>query len=472
MDRIAKDAHLLRSDVLHILDLIPMSVSSIAPAFSIAAAYGILVSLAGPQAIMSTFITAVPLIFAALVFRQLNRHYPHVGASYYWTTKILGSRAGRFQGWIISLAYFFSIPPIVVPAGEYTLQFASAIGLISAAAASNVFLVSITGICWVLIAIVPLVLGAKPTARFTEIFLLLELAVFALFFGLGISNMHGHVVNSFSFSWFFSTHISISGLAMGMAIAITILDGWEINSYSSEESKNPKIWPGIAGIVGLLAVLAIYGVSMPLMTMETPLSALSQSTNPLATWVSYVAPQYGWVIDIAVIASTASSLWLTTFILSRAWYAMARDGHMPRFMGILHRRFRSPYMSIWLIGLLSIGINLGMLAFPTVKSFFALLLGAAGIFLAIEFCIDCISGTVFFWFVHRRVEVRGRHVHWTYRVMSLAGAISLAAITAIGVYYSPALIGKEFPYVFAFLLIPGVFIALHKGRETRANAST
>jgi amino acid transporter len=465
MDSITNDTHGLRSDVLHILDLIPMSVSSIAPAFSIAAAYGILVSLSGPQAIMSTFVTAVPLIFAALIFRQLNMHYPHVGASYHWTTKILGKRAGRFQGWIVSLAYFLSIPPIVVPAGEYTLQLASAIGLISAAAASNIFFVSITGICWVLIAIVPLVLGVKPTARFTEVFLAMELAVFALFFGFGISNMHGHVVNNFSFSWFFSTHISVSGLAMGMAIAITILDGWEINSYSSEESKNPKVWPGMGGIIGLLVVLVIYGVAMPLMTMETPLSALSQSTNPLATWASYVVPQYGWIIDLAVIASTASSLWLTTFILSRAWYAMARDGQMPRFMGILHSRFRSPFLSIWVIGMLSIGINLGMLAFPTVKSFFALLLGAAGIFLAIEFCIDCISGTAFFWFIHLRSQRRGRHAHWAYRLMSLVGAISLAAIAAIGVYYSPVLIGKEFPYVFAFLLVPGVVMALYKSRK-------
>ena len=36
-----------------------------------------------------------------------------------------------------------------------------------------------------------------------------------------------------------------------------------------------------------------------------------------------MVPQYEWIIDLAVIASTASSLWLTTFILSRAWYAMA-----------------------------------------------------------------------------------------------------------------------------------------------------
>ena len=52
-----------------------------------------------------------------------------------------------------------------------------------------------------------------------------------------------------------------------------------------------------------------------------------------------------------------------------------------------------------------------------------------------------------------------------YRLMSLVGSISLAAIAAIGVYYSPVLIGKEFPYVFAFLLVPGVVVALYKSRK-------
>jgi amino acid transporter len=199
---------------------------------------------------------------------------------------------------------------------------------------------------------------------------------------------------------------------------------------------------------------------MPLITIETPLSALSQSANPLATWAYYVVPQYGWIVDIAVIASTASSLWLTSFILSRAWYAMARDGQVPRVMGRLHKKFRSPFISILIIGALSIAINLGMLLFPTVKSFFTLVLGAAGIFLAMEFCIDCINGTVFFWVLHRRLPNGRGHVHWIYKIISLTGAISLASITAISIYYSPTLIGPEFKYVFVAMLLPGIFIAL------------
>ncbi|MHB8352081.1 MAG: hypothetical protein ACYDFT_05255, partial [Thermoplasmata archaeon] len=62
--------HQLRAGVFHILDLIPLSTSSVAPAFSIAAAFGVMVAYAGPEAIMSVIVAFPFFLFAALIFRQ------------------------------------------------------------------------------------------------------------------------------------------------------------------------------------------------------------------------------------------------------------------------------------------------------------------------------------------------------------------------------------------------------------------
>ena len=70
------ERHHLRGEVFHLLDPIPLSTSSVAPAFSIAAAYGVMVAYAGPQAIMSVVVAFPFFLFAAIVFRQLNIHYP------------------------------------------------------------------------------------------------------------------------------------------------------------------------------------------------------------------------------------------------------------------------------------------------------------------------------------------------------------------------------------------------------------
>ncbi|MCI2414173.1 MAG: APC family permease [Candidatus Aramenus sp.] len=458
----------LKREVLHILDLVPLSTSSVAPAFSIAAAYGVMVSLAGPQAIMSTFITAIPFLLIALIFRQFNLHFPHAGASYHWGAKVVGKRFGAFQAWIVTLAYFLSIPPIVVPAGEYTLALLYSLGWIPYSAYSSQFWVSVVGIAWILIATVPLLLGAKPTARFTEAFLMIELVVLALFLGLGFS--HFKVVNPFSWNWFFSTRVDWTGVVQASVVAATIVDGWEIDSYAAEESKRPNKWPGLSGVIGLLSVLVIYGVAMPLMTMETPLNALAQSVDPLYTWAQYVVPPFAWLINLAVLASTASSLWLTEFILSRAWYAMARDNLLPSLFGWVNARFKSPWANVLVMSGLNVLINALMLAFPSVQAFFTLVLSSAGIFLAMEFLLDSVSGVLFFWVRHRPMELEGvgPHVHWAYRVISVVASLSLGAIIALGLYYSPSNIGWEFPYVFAGLMVFSlVFVYLSRRVEVK-----
>ena len=258
------------------------------------------------------------------------------------------------------------------------------------------------GIIWALIAAIPLLLGAKPTARFTEAFLATELVILSSFIVIGLVSLPSHVINSFSWSWFFNVKYFSSpsyflSLAATMVIVATILDGWEIDSYAAEESKKPYHWPGLSGIVGLLSVFIIYMIVMPIMTIETPISALSSSVDPLARWASYVIPQYVWLMDIAVIASTASSLWLTAFILTRAWYSTGREGPLPKAFGWVSERFKSPWFAIVIATLAEIVVQLLELTSPTVQSFLGLVLTAAGAFLLAEFGLDSITSTITWW---------------------------------------------------------------------------
>ncbi|AWR95566.1 APC family permease [Acidianus brierleyi] len=391
----------LKRDVLHILDLVPLSTSSVAPSFSIAAAYGSMVAIMGPQAIMAVVVSFPFFLFASIIFRKLNRKAPHCGASYHWGTKFIGKKYGSFQFWIVTLAYFLSLPPIIIPAGEYTLDLLFRLGLISRSIELSVFWDSIVGIIWAIIASVPLMLGVKPTARFTEVFLIIELIILSTFIGIGLLALPSHVVNSFNWNWFFNVKWFSSkfffGLAATMVIVATILDGWEIDSYAAEESKKPTRWPGTSGIIGLISVFIIYMITMPIMNIETPITSLSSAVDPLARWSSYVIPQYVWLMDIAVITSTASSLWLTAFILSRAWYSGARENLMPKIFGKLHPKFKSPWISILIMTALEVSVQTLELTSPTVSSFFGIVLTGAGAFLLVEFGIDSITATYVWW---------------------------------------------------------------------------
>ncbi|WP_054846692.1 APC family permease [Sulfuracidifex tepidarius] len=176
----------LKRKVFHILDLVPLSTSSVAPAFSISAAYGVMTEIMGVHATMSVLVAFPFFLMASLLLRKLNKISPNAGASYHWGAKLVGKRYGLFQFWIVSLAYFLSLPPIVIPAGEYTLDLLYRIGIISYSFESSVLWDSIVGIAWVIVSAIPLILGAKPTAKLTEAFLAVELAVLVSFIAIGI----------------------------------------------------------------------------------------------------------------------------------------------------------------------------------------------------------------------------------------------------------------------------------------------
>ncbi len=455
------ERHHLRVEVFHLLDLIPLSTSSVAPAFSIAAAYGVMVAYAGPQAIMSVVVAFPFFLFAAIIFRQLNIHYPHAGASYFWGTTVIGRQYGGFQAWIVTLAYFMSLPPILVPAGEYTLQLLNFLGWVNPGVVTSISWEALVGILWALVASVPLVLGAKPTARFTEAFLALEVIILAIFLGIGFYALPTHVVNPVSASWFFTSRVNPFDFALSLVVVATILDGWEIDSYASEESKKPRQWPGKSGIVGLLSVFLIYMVTMPLITMETPLAALSASPDPLATWIGYVLPSAGWAIDVAVIASTASSLWLTAFILSRAWFSMGRSGLLPAAFARVHPRFRSPWVSIGVITAAEIAVQLSELTSASIFAFFSLVLTAAGIFLIAEFALNSITATVHFRRTQQPMGLEGPgwHSHRLIVVIAPITALAMLSMIVLGFVTNTTLF-----YVSLGLLVPSVYFVWKAGR--------
>jgi len=66
------------------------------------------------------------------------------------------------------------------------------------------------------------------------------------------------------------------------------------------------------------------------------------------------------------------------------------------------------------------------------------------------------------------LESLGPHIHWAYRVISIISSFSLGAIIALGLYYSPYTIGRDFLYIFVGLMVFSLtFIYLSKKAKIR-----
>ena len=363
-----------------LFDLGTLSVSSVAPIFSVAAAGSVMAQAAGAAVPLAIVLIAIPFILCSWIFLSLNQHFPNAGASYHWSRRIIGIDFSNFQAWIIILAYFWSIPPILIPAAQFTYR---ALGIPH----PGNLLQILGAMFWAVFALIVLLFGARMTARVTQIFLVIEVLSVAFMAVIGYAHWGPAAVGAADFSF---SHLNWGGVIVCMVVAATIVDGWEIDSYASEEAKKPRITPGWGGIIGAVSVVAYYLLIWPLLLHQLPLDRLSTTSDTLSLWAGTVAPGLLPYFRIAIICSTAGSLWLTTFILSRALYAMGRDGVMPNWVAGLNR-FGVPHWPVVLpMGLSMIVVALQMF-FPSTRDLFNLVLSAAGFFLVGEFLLDGIN---------------------------------------------------------------------------------
>jgi amino acid transporter len=444
------EAGRLRQD-FRLRDLVSLSVSSVGPLFSIAATGGVMAANAGLWTVPAIVVIAVPFLISAFVFRLLNQHFPHAGASYHWSARVLGHRASRFQAWVLILAYFASIPPIIIPAATYTFN------LLAPRYAPGPLALFAMSAFWCGFALIPLLGGGRPTARITQSFLALELVSLLFLAVVGVVRWPAiHVPLRMG-------PMPIGGMVIVAVVAATILDGWEIDSYASEESQRPRSDPGIGGIIGAGLALVFYLVLYPLILGETPLKLIAGSANPMSVWGNRLIPGAPWVVLIPVLASTAGGLWLTSFILTRALFAMGRERLIPSAFGRISRR-HVPHVAI----LVTLGAALAVAgvqtAFSSLNAFFATVLASAGFFLVVEFFLDSTTAMVFLTRGHRiGADPDDRTTsHWGLRMGSTLCSVMFGGFIVGFFVYGPRAIGRSIDVILAILLAGGIVFSLAK----------
>jgi len=453
---VEESEHRRLAQVLHLVDLFPLSVSSIGPVFSVAATGGVMAADAGWWTLPAIAILAVPFIISGFVFRLLNRHFPHSGASYHWSARVMGRRVSRYQAWILILAYFTSIPPIAIPAASYTLALVAP--HYHAPAGVQVAL----ALFWIVFAAVPLLLGAKPTAQITKVFFVFEMVSLLVFGALGLTSLHRLAV---------PIHfgpLPVGGMLIVAVVAATVLDGWEIDSYAAEESRRPREDPGKSGLIGAFLALGFYAILYPLMFAETPMKLLAgaNDSDPLALWAHRLVPGEHWLILIPILGSTAGGLWLTSFILTRALYAMGRENLIPPAFGRTSRRNVPHVATLFVLGATLLVVALETFV-SSLGSFFNLVLSAAGFFLLAEFFLDSITAVVFLAYGHRRlpdVAIQPHRHRWLLVGATLSATIMGALLVTFFVY-GPKAIGNGIDQTLAVLLGMGVIFAWLTGRR-------
>jgi amino acid transporter len=387
-----------------------------APAYSVAAVMGLVVAAAGTGAPFALVVSTIPIAFIAVGFMRLTQKLPSAGAVYTWSRAAFGDRGSWFTAMMLVIAYYFGSLASVFPTAVYTLK------LVDPTVATAPLAIAIASVFWIAFSTYFLVIGARPTALLSAVFLIVELFAVLLVAGLAFAHPFTGTpppqpsvagLNVGGFGW--------SGIVTAAALSIWITAGWEISSYSSEESSQGGKTAGIGALVGLLGTFAIVGLCQVAYLRVGTVAGFSNHQEDALAYVASLVGGRGveLLMTASVLVSSAAALWTTMLLLSRGIFSMGRDGLLPRSLAAVHPRFGSPWASI-------VAVSIPIAAIVVIAGFTSsaqaqlqTVVGGSSIFIGATFIITGLSCVV----LHlRRRSGDEAHV-WTGVVLPGLGAL-------------------------------------------------
>ncbi len=346
--------HSLKAGSLGLFDSVVMGIAGVAPGYSIAASTAVLVgavALGGAAALLYCGVAMFGIVFA---FSYLGRIEPKAGASYSWVRRALHPFFGYMSGWALIVSALIFMVAATLPVG------ANLLGLFSTSAANSKGAVTVVGAVFFLLMVAAVAAGVTVTVTVQIVMSTLEIAILVLFAILAI--VHGHHVHTFSWHWFApSIFHGANGFFAGALVAAFYYWGWDVTANLNEETKGATKTPGLGGIIGMVFVFILFEV----FTVATNLVLTSGQIQRNDADVLSVLGQAVWhgtggkIIVVAVVLSTVATLETTLIQVTRTLFAMGRDNTLPKALGHIHQKLKTPIVATVCVTVFSLALFIG-----------------------------------------------------------------------------------------------------------------
>jgi APA family basic amino acid/polyamine antiporter len=141
------------------------------------------------------------------------------------------------------------------------------------------------------------------------------------------------------------------GIHQGAAIVFFAYIGFDAISTAAEETRNPQRNLPIGILGGLAICTVIYVIVGAVLTGMVPYTELGVA-DPLARALNRAGfTTVGWIVALGAIISLSAVLLVFQYGQPRIFFAMARDGLLPRWAAAVHAKHRVPHVTTLLTGI-------------------------------------------------------------------------------------------------------------------------
>jgi APA family basic amino acid/polyamine antiporter len=314
---------------------------------------------AGPALALSFIIAGIGCTFAGLCYAEFAAMIPVSGSAYSYSYATLGEGVAWFIGWNLILEYLFAVATVSVGWSGYAVslldqlhfhipdalshapldQVGTSLHFVRTGAIINLpamaIVAAIASICYI---------GIKQSASFNSVIVTIKVTVIVLFILFGVS-----YINSANWHPFVPPNAGTwgtfgpSGVLAAAGVIFFAYIGFDAISTAAQESKNPQRDMPI-GILASLVICTILYVAVALVL--TGMVSYKELNVPAP--VALALDKYeglhwlGIPVKLGAVAGMTSVMLVMTIAQARIFFAMARDGLMPKAFGRVHPKFRTP----------------------------------------------------------------------------------------------------------------------------------
>ncbi|AEJ40197.1 amino acid transporter [Sulfobacillus acidophilus TPY] len=340
---------------LTVLQTVGLALSDITPAASFFVIAAQIFPMTGTGAGWTFLLAGIIALSVAFSMAELGSRYPFAGGLYAIVTRVLGKPIGFLAMVDYVVQAIFLPASIALGIGGYIQTLVPGIN-------ANIWATILMALVTILA-----VLRVKTNANITGIFLSVELAVMVLVTIVGLVHPltpFSLLIHPVSFNASHVSPVKAAVILAAISVALFSYNGYDSAINFSEETDGSarnvgKSVMNAASLGVLFQVVPAFAVILA----DGTIRAFYGASLPIEYYVEHaIGPTGATIVILGVILAVINATLAIVLQFSRVIYSTGRDQSWPapvnRALTLIHSRYRTPWVSVLVVGVLGIGLTL------------------------------------------------------------------------------------------------------------------
>ncbi|KYC67328.1 MULTISPECIES: amino acid permease [Heyndrickxia] len=307
---------------------------------------------AGPAIILSFIFSGIACALTALCYAEFASMIPASGSAYTYSYATFGELFAWVLGWDLILEYGLACSVVASGWSAYFQDLVRGFGIHLPQALSGAYnpakgsYIDLMAVVVVFFLSAVLLTGVKESSKINNVMVCIKIGVILLFLAVGIFYVKPA-------NWTPFMPYGFSGIIKGAATAFLAYIGFDAVSSAAEEVRNPQRDMPIGIISSLAICIVLYVAVSAVLTGMIPYAKLNVG-DPVAFALRVV--HQNWVagfVSLGAILGITTVLFVMMYGQTRLFFAISRDGLLPKSISKLTEKTKTPTRSIILTWLMA-----------------------------------------------------------------------------------------------------------------------